>query len=37
MTDIVSADWVAELAEQLSLVDVRDGWEYDGLGHLRTQ
>ena len=34
MTDIVSADWVAEREEQLSLVDVRDGWEYDGLGHL---
>ena len=34
MTDIVAAEWVADRAEQLHLVDVRDGWEYDGLGHL---
>jgi len=34
MTDIVAAEWVADRAEQLHVVDVRDGWEYDGLGHL---
>ncbi|WP_254273017.1 sulfurtransferase [Haloarcula marina] len=34
MTDIVSASWVADNLADLRLVDVRDGWEYDGLGHL---
>lgn len=34
MTDIVPAEWVADRTEQLRVVDVRDGWEYDGLGHL---
>ncbi len=34
MTDIVSADWVADNAEGLRVVDVRDGWEYDAMAHL---
>ena len=34
MTDIVSAEWVADRESEVRLVDVRDGWEYDGLGHL---
>ncbi|MBV0924360.1 sulfurtransferase [Halomicroarcula limicola] len=34
MTDIVSASWVADQGADLRIVDVRDGWEYDGLGHL---
>jgi len=33
MTDIVSAEWVREQSD-LRIVDVRDVWEYDGLGHL---
>jgi len=34
MTDIVSADWVADNGERLVVVDVRDGWEYDAMAHL---
>ncbi len=34
MTDIVSADWVADNSEGLHIVDVRDGWEYDAMAHL---
>jgi thiosulfate/3-mercaptopyruvate sulfurtransferase len=34
MTDIVAAEWVADREDQVRIVDVRDGWEYDGLGHL---
>ncbi|WP_276273283.1 sulfurtransferase [Haloarcula litorea] len=34
MTDIVAADWVADNRAALRIVDVRDAWEYDGLGHL---
>ncbi|MDS0279216.1 sulfurtransferase [Halomicroarcula sp. S1AR25-4] len=34
MTDIVSADWVADHREDCRIVDVRDAWEYDALGHL---
>jgi thiosulfate/3-mercaptopyruvate sulfurtransferase len=33
MTDFVSATWVTENIDAV-VVDVRDGWEYDGLGHL---
>jgi len=33
MTDIVSAEWVRDQTA-LRVVDVRDAWEYDGLGHL---
>jgi len=34
MTDIVSTDWVADHLDELDVVDVRDAWEYDGIGHL---
>ena len=34
MTDIVSAEWVTDRLDDLRVVDVRDAWEYDGLGHL---
>jgi len=33
MTDIVPPEWIRDRSD-LRLVDVRDGWEYDGLGHL---
>lgn len=33
MDAFVSAEWV-ETAEDIVLVDVRDAWEYDGIGHL---
>ncbi|MFC5971330.1 sulfurtransferase [Halomarina salina] len=32
--DIADADWVEEQGEAVCRVDVRDGWEYDGIGHL---
>ena len=32
--DIADADWVEEQGEEVRRVDVRDGWEYDGIGHL---
>ncbi len=31
---VVSADWVTDRLDDVVLVDVRDGWEYDGIGHL---
>ena len=34
MTDIVSAEWVADNLDHLAVVDVRDGWEYDAMAHL---
>jgi thiosulfate/3-mercaptopyruvate sulfurtransferase len=36
MTDdlVVSADWLADNREAVRVVDVRDAWEYDGIGHL---
>jgi len=36
MTDFVSQEWVADRLDEVRLVDVRDGWEYDGIGHLPT-
>jgi len=33
MNAFVSAEWV-ETAEDIVLVDVREPWEYDGIGHL---
>ncbi|WP_226011214.1 sulfurtransferase [Halomicrobium salinisoli] len=33
MTDIVSAEWVLDRPD-VRIVDVRDAWEYDGIGHL---
>ena len=34
MTDIVSASWLADRRDAVTIVDVRDGWEYEGIGHL---
>jgi thiosulfate/3-mercaptopyruvate sulfurtransferase len=36
MTDdwVVSADWLAANLDSVRVVDVRDAWEYDGIGHL---
>jgi len=34
MTDIVSAEWVADNLDAVGIVDVRDGWEYDAMAHL---
>jgi thiosulfate/3-mercaptopyruvate sulfurtransferase len=31
---IVPAAWVAERRGEIALVDVRDAWEFDGIGHL---
>ncbi|MFB6096713.1 MAG: sulfurtransferase [Haloferacaceae archaeon] len=34
MTDVVSIDWLADRLDAVRVVDVRDAWEYDGIGHL---
>jgi thiosulfate/3-mercaptopyruvate sulfurtransferase len=35
MTDmLVDGDWVADNRASIRLVDVRDAWEFDGIGHL---
>jgi thiosulfate/3-mercaptopyruvate sulfurtransferase len=36
MTDdwVVSADWLAANLDSVRAVDVRDAWEYDGIGHV---
>jgi thiosulfate/3-mercaptopyruvate sulfurtransferase len=35
MTDtVVPADWLADNLGTVRVVDVRDAWEYDGIGHL---
>lgn len=31
---LVDADWIAANVASIRLVDVRDAWEFDGLGHL---
>jgi len=31
---VVPAAWVADRLDELQVVDVRDAWEYDGIGHL---
>lgn len=31
---VVSADWLAERLDEVRVVDVRDAWEYDGIGHV---
>lgn len=31
---VVSADWLADHREDVAVVDVRDAWEYDGIGHV---
>ncbi|MFB6232713.1 MAG: sulfurtransferase [Haloarculaceae archaeon] len=35
MSDIVvSAEWLADRLDSVRVVDVRDAWEYDGIGHI---
>ena len=35
MSDIVvSAGWLADRLDDVTVVDVRDAWEYDGIGHV---
>jgi len=36
MTDrwVVSPNWLADNREDVRIVDVRDGWEYDSIGHV---
>jgi thiosulfate/3-mercaptopyruvate sulfurtransferase len=31
---VVSAPWLADNLDSVRVVDVRDAWEYDGIGHL---
>ncbi|WP_135854965.1 sulfurtransferase [Halorussus salinus] len=31
---VVSADWLADRLDEVRVVDVRDAWEYDGIGHV---
>lgn len=31
---VVDADWLAEHRERVRLVDVREEWEYEGIGHV---
>ncbi|WP_132058024.1 sulfurtransferase [Halorussus amylolyticus] len=31
---VVSADWLADHLSEVRVVDVRDAWEYDGIGHV---
>jgi thiosulfate/3-mercaptopyruvate sulfurtransferase len=31
---VVAADWLADHADDVVVVDVRDAWEYDGIGHI---
>ncbi|MEF8807032.1 sulfurtransferase [Natronomonas sp.] len=33
---VVAAEWVADRLDELAVVDVRDAWEYDGIGHIPT-
>jgi thiosulfate/3-mercaptopyruvate sulfurtransferase len=33
---VVSQDWLADNLGAVRVVDVRDAWEYDGIGHLPT-
>ena len=32
--DVVDSDWVADRLDDLRVVDVRESWEYEGIGHL---
>jgi len=34
MSAVVSRSWLAARANELRVVDVRDDWEYDGIGHV---
>ena len=31
---VVSADWLAERLDEVRVIDVRDAWEFDGIGHV---
>ncbi|RLM56732.1 sulfurtransferase [Halobellus sp. Atlit-31R] len=31
---VVSAEWLAERLDAVRVIDVRDAWEYDGIGHV---
>ncbi|RLM91006.1 sulfurtransferase [Halobellus sp. Atlit-38R] len=31
---VVSADWLASRLDEVRVIDVRDAWEYDGIGHV---
>ncbi|PSP54857.1 sulfurtransferase [Halobacteriales archaeon QS_1_67_19] len=31
---VVDADWLAGRLDEVAVVDVRDAWEYDGIGHV---
>ena len=31
---VVSADWLADRLGEVAVVDVRDAWEYEGIGHV---
>jgi thiosulfate/3-mercaptopyruvate sulfurtransferase len=31
---VVAAEWVADRLDEVAIVDVRDAWEYDGIGHI---
>jgi thiosulfate/3-mercaptopyruvate sulfurtransferase len=31
---VVSADWLAERLDAVRVIDVRDAWEFDGIGHI---
>ncbi|EJN59947.1 sulfurtransferase [Halogranum rubrum] len=31
---VVSADWLADNLDDVRVVDVRDAWEFDGIGHV---
>ena len=31
---VVSAEWLADRLDEVRVVDVRDAWEYDGIGHV---
>ncbi|GAA0223851.1 sulfurtransferase [Haladaptatus pallidirubidus] len=35
-TVVVSADWLAARLDEVHVVDVRDEWEFEGIGHLST-
>lgn len=34
MTDVVSTAWLADNRSAVRIVDVRDDWEYEGIGHV---
>ena len=31
---VVSIDWLADHLDEVRVVDVRDAWEFDGIGHV---